>query len=366
MAKSEHVIYRPENYRRFDYKTPGSWLKESGKSIAQAARLYDKAMSSNKSRAMSDLGKYMGSNVGRVTRGELNTDKVYKNLSREASDQTARMKAYFKEMGLPANASEDQRAMAVDAYHRSIQQQNQMPKNARGFAGSIWGKMLPMALGLISGNPALGGIFGAVAGGATGGLKGAALGGLSGYGAATLPGTVKNYLSKFTGSGGFTNPGALGLDPSSLYQPGSLPSTTPAVSGFEGLSPASLYAPQALAGLDFIPQPGLEGLTPDMLYNPQSLGGNKPSGDNFDPSDLLDFIPGGGATSAPPDALYSPTFSPTAAYIPQEAGASTIYPGFFGDNQDPAQLLQGSGVGGQGAGNYGNILRRAQPYNVFV
>jgi len=137
-------------------------------------------------------------------------------------------------------------------------------------------------------------------GGVLGGLLGAAGGYLTGNSIANAGGvsgiynSAKNSLSNVFGSGGFSNPSALGLSGSNLglnfaSTPGAFTAAPVAGYGASGLGITG-----ANLGLNFASMPGAfnaapiqgygpsaVGGDPKSLYNPQSMGGPAPDKTNF-------------------------------------------------------------------------------------
>ena len=116
-----------------------------------------------------------------------------------------------------------------------------------------------------------GAIGGAIQGGISKGPLGALTGAASGYGIGSGVGAAKGWAGNALGStGGFTNPGALGLEGSNLSLPGlaNAPGTTVAA----GIGNPAGVIGSALGNAASGFLPGMEGWA-QGLYNPQSMGG---------------------------------------------------------------------------------------------
>lgn len=367
----------PEPYSRWDASTPGSYLAIKGITPAVGAANFDQLMGITAGQAAEKLNARI-KEVGpfALVRGELNSDPAFQLYSGLSSPQSVRMREFFADQGVGANASEYDKAMAVDAYHRSIQLQNQMPKNARGFAGSVFGKILPIALGALTGNPALGALFGTVAGAATGGLKGAATGALSGFGAgggfAPITDKIKDAAAgAFSRGGPVTQKiGNVLLDPfgSAKNALGSLVSSAASgppggtLTSINNLFPSDIAA-RALSGRSGGSLTSINHLFPSDIYE-RSLSGSQPltSINHLFPKDIAERASSGAPGAAPgslvrkgvsllddlSDLIPRSTAGDVEAQIPSTdvntvrqapSSASTLRPGEFLELADISQFL---------------------------
>lgn len=240
--------------------------------------------------------------------------------------------------------------------------------------GKIAGPLVTLGLAAIPGvGPYLaagaGGYFGQKnGGGVLGGLLGAAGGYLGGQSIANAGGvsgiysSAKNSLGSLFGSGGFSNPSALGLSGSNLglnfaSAPGAFTAAPVAGYGASGLGLTG-----ANLGLNFASLPGAfnaapvqgygpsaVGGDPKSLYNPESMGGPKPDkGNNFPtgaPGVTLPPPQGGGGGPAIggetviPNSLTPPP--PTTTSLP----GPTFDPVLMSGGKSPQNNLALSGMG---------------------
>lgn len=131
------------------------------------------------------------------------------------------------------------------------------------------GSLIAGGIGLATGNPLIGAFAGATVGNSSGTLGGALMGavsgGLSGYNSGGILGRGS--------TGGFYNPGGLGLSGSNLSLPGLV--NAPATGTITGYGPSAL----GLSGLN-LALPGLANATPAVPvsgYGGSALGGNPAS-----------------------------------------------------------------------------------------
>ena len=174
---------------------------------------------------------------------------------------------------------------ARDWERRDITRQNQqgsLAKTLAGYAGTaigaVTGNPLAGALG--------GGLFGGASGGIGGALSGAAGGYSAGGGLNPITSRIKNALG-FGGNEAFTNGAGLGLTGADLYNPASLATNAVPNAGLNA-SASNLFNPASLAsgwspitgtnGGAYSPgqgftNPNALGIGGSDLYNPESLGG---------------------------------------------------------------------------------------------
>lgn len=218
--------------------------------------------------------------------------------SSQPSDVKAQVDSYWQNNKRTGNADFDL-ANAVDWRQRDVARKIQIEHGPFDFLGPL--APIGGALATVAGSALGGPIGGALAGGLAGGLGsksvlGGLLGAAGGYGLGAgianagglgnyignIGAGIKNFVSDPLGSvsglfgkstGGFTNPGGLGLSGANLYNPASLGGAVAPSTGL-GLTAAQLYNPAALGGILSTASNGL-GLSSSLannLYRSAALG----------------------------------------------------------------------------------------------